>query len=150
MSLFHHGSTLLLKVSSAPFLRDKQPHAGFMPRVDTRNELPSLVPRLVNTRTSIFHADGLTICTDINQGSSTSKAIMEKGKCAHNIRRQRTIDEEEQSRERVKRYEDSAADEQQRAERHAVCLPPHCSLWCTVVRAGEICMVKIKLTMSLK
>ncbi len=40
-SHFQHTSTLLLKVSSAPFLRDKHPHVGFMPRVDMRNELPS-------------------------------------------------------------------------------------------------------------
>lgn len=59
------------------FPLDREPHEGFMPRVDMRNEWLFLVCCLVDIRASIFHADTLTICTTVSQISFASKAVVE-------------------------------------------------------------------------
>lgn len=59
------------------FPLDREPHVGFMPRVDMRNEWLFLVCCLVDIRASIFHADTLTICTTVSQISFASKAVVE-------------------------------------------------------------------------
>lgn len=56
------------------FPLDREPHVGFMPRVDMRNEWLFLVCCLVDIRASIFHADTLTT---VSQISFASKAVVE-------------------------------------------------------------------------
>lgn len=76
-SHFHHSLTLLRKISHASFPLEREPHVGFMPLVDMRNEWLFLVRCLVDIRVSIFHVDALTICTTVSQISFASKAVVE-------------------------------------------------------------------------
>lgn len=147
----HHSSTLVLTVSSAPFLLHKQPHVGFMPHVDMSSELPSLV------LLSCQHQDIYFSCwcpDNMHKHQSRIKnSHYAKDKSAHNIRccrYKKTADVGDHSRGRVRHYKGVAADEHQRAEEHAFSSSTSLIGLMLVVTAGDMCyLVKRNLPMSL-